>query len=558
MTLLIFLAVIGVIIFVHELGHFAIAKIAGVYVDTFSLGFGPRIIGIRIGETDYRISLIPLGGYVRMFGQFDLPEDEDKADMERYKDIPAYRRYDHQPILARMAIIVAGPLMNILFAFPVAMAMLMSGVQQPIDVDETTIGDVVQDSPAYVSGLIPGDTIIEIDGERVHSWHGLVGEMTTRIGDITPLTYIRNGETNYASVVPEINSDAGYMGIGIQQMQRAQIASITSNSPACNSGLQENDVVDRLIGLYLSELSLEKLIDAIQARPHARLVLGVKRFPTTRMSNETNDFTRDRIVLDTERAGKIKHVTVYGNMLLLDKTAPTNSPLKSGDTLLRINNQAVTDKTANDIISALPAGPVSLQIERISGKIKKEKIQTNVTATIHDIGRIGVIFTPAHQIVRYTFMDALKEAPKKVWARFFETLQVIRMLFQRKIGLNQLTGPVGIARLTGMAAQSGIDVLLSLVLLITVNLGILNLLPLPVLDGGHVVLLTIEWIWTFLFKKKLAPAFLLIYQWTGFIIIIALTIYVFYNDILNWIISTTSIGLYIGRAWEYILSLLPF
>lgn len=544
MTFIVFIVVIGIVIFVHELGHFLVAKCAGVYVGTFSLGFGPRLLGIRIGETDYRISAIPLGGYVSMAGQADLPDEQHD---ETHAHVPAYRRYDTQPVLTRMAIIVAGPLMNILFALPIAIVMLMSGIQQPLDIDQTTIGDVVPGSPAAVAGLVPGDRIIAVAQQPVDSWQELVHALTTRIGDATPITYLRKAQTNFATVVPELNPEKGYMGIGVMHMKRAQVAAILPDSPAARAGIMTNDIVYRVVGLYANELSMDAVINALQARPERRVVLGIKRFPPVRYFHETNQFTRERIVVETTRASTIAHAQLYGSYLFPMVSAPTNFPVQNGDIIRAIDGTPLAVETAQDVIATMPEGPVDLTIERVIGGIAKEVIQTNITVDLISVGRIGVVFAPAQQTVRYTFTDALKQSPTIVLARVKETIHVIRMLFQRKVGLQSLTGPIGIARLTGAAAAHGRDVLLGLVLLITVNLGILNLLPIPVLDGGHVILLLGEAV----YRKPLPTRLVLWYQKLGILLILTLTVFVFYNDIVNWLADSTAVSLLLGAIRRF-------
>ena len=207
MTLLWFIIVIGIIVFVHEFGHFIVAKMCGVYVDTFSLGFGQRILWFKIGDTEYRISAIPLGGYVRMAGQVDVPEEYDKELAERYKDVPSYRRYDKQSVPRRMAIIVAGPLMNLLFALPVAFLLLVTGSNEPLDIDVTTIGSVIPGSPAQISGLISGDKILEVAGYKVKTWQDVVNQTRKRIGTKTSITYDRNGKEIIAEISPALDEE---------------------------------------------------------------------------------------------------------------------------------------------------------------------------------------------------------------------------------------------------------------------------------------------------------------------------------------------------------------
>ena len=545
MTLFWFIVVIGVIVFVHELGHFIVAKMCGVYVDTFSLGFGPKIFWLKIGETEYRISAIPLGGYVRMAGQVDVPEELDKELAERYKDVPSYRRYDKQTVPKRMAIIVAGPLMNLLFALPVAFLMLTLGTHEPLDIDKTTIGQIIPGSPAQISGLLPGDKVLEIAGYKVASWKDIVNQTRKRIGTKTSITYERDGKTIIAEITPRLDEEKGFMGIGISRMTRAQIIAVQSNSPASESNLKVGDVVDKVLGYKTTELSMGDLIDEIREHPGKKILLGIKRFPAERYVSQSNFFFSTNIFVKAKRVGKIEHVSVVpsSQMIFCEENTPSNFPIKTGDVIKLINGRKVEANSISEFINKLPKGKAIITVERTKGKLLKSKISTNITVNIIDVGQIGVIFSPAQQKILYHPAEAIVEAPKRAIEKFNETIQVLNMLIQRKLGLKSLAGPVGIARMTGAAASAGFDVLLNLILLITVNLGILNLLPLPVLDGGHLVLLAAEGI----YKKPLPTKFVLWYQKIGFFLLMALMVYVLYNDTLRWIVDSDKIGLLLGK-----------
>ena len=550
MTLLWFIIVIGVIVFVHEFGHFIVAKMCGVYVDTFSLGFGPRILWIKIGDTEYRISAIPLGGYVRMAGQVDVPDDYDKELAERYKNVPSYRRYDKQSVPKRMAIIVAGPLMNLLFAFPVAFLLLFTGINEPLDIDVTTIGDIVPGSPAQISGLVPGDKVLAIAGYKVKTWQEIINQTRKKIGTKTSITYDRNGKEITAEITPELNEEKGYLGIGVSRMMRAQIAAISSNSPAYDSELQVGDVVDKILGIKSIELSREELIKEIRKHPDKKLLLGIKRFPLIRYASQSNSFTSTNIFVKTRRAGNIEYISILpdSGIIFCEGDAPTNFQAQTGDKIKLINGRKILPNQMSEYINKLSAGKAILTVERTKGRITKSKIITNITVNIVNVGQLGVVFTPAQQRILFHPLNAMKEAPKRAMEKIDETVQVLNMLIHRKLGLNSLAGPVGIARITGAAARSGFDVLLNIVLLITVNLGILNLLPLPVLDGGHLVLLAAEGI----NRKPLPSAFVLWYQKIGFFLLLGLMGYVIYNDIVRWIVDNDKIGLLIGKIAQLV------
>jgi regulator of sigma E protease len=554
-TVVIFVVVLGILVFVHELGHFIVAKMCGVYVDCFSLGFGPRLLWLTVGETEYRISVIPLGGYVRMAGQFDVPEEYDQEAAERYKHIPAYRRYDAQSVPKRMAIIVAGPLMNLLFALPVAFILLVTGETQPLSFDATTIGTIVPGSPAAVAGMVPGDKIVSVGDRLVSDWDQMVGMIRGYINTETTITYKRGDERITVPVTPVLDMDKGYLGIGVQQMRRAQVATISSNSPAARSGLKEGDVVDRLFGLYAGEVSYATLIEEIHDRPDATLVFGVKQFADERYVTDSNTYETARVVCETERAGKFEYLSIYTvkgqDIFILDNDTPDNFPVNSGDRIIKINNRRFKPNTIQNYVMNLPAGKTPVLLERITGNVIKTLEKTNMVLNVQDVGRIGVGFVPATQIVKYHPLDALLMSPKLGYAKFMELMQVLKLLITRKIDLRTIAGPIGIARMTGTAAEAGFDVLLSFVLLITVNLGVLNLLPIPVLDGGHLVLLSLE----AAYRKPLSTRFVLWFQKLGFIIILGLIALVIYQDIYNMLVANESIGLFLGRIVQAVRAL---
>jgi len=547
MTLIWFIIVLGVIVFIHELGHFLVAKWCGVYVDCFSLGFGPRLLWLKIGETEYRISAIPLGGYVRMAGQFDVPEEYDKEAAERYKEIPAFRRYDKQTVPKRMAIIIAGPLMNLIFALPIAFALLVLGTPQAITTDATTIGAVISGAPAAEAGLKAGDKILSINDIPVKTWQSLTQELRYRLGEETKVEYLRGGKELTAVLIPKIDHEESYMGIGIDKIELAQVSEITSNSPASKSKLRVGDVIDRILGISEAELSQSELADYFKSNPGASIVLGVKRFPETRYFSESNTYQFAKVPLTIERVGKLEFIDVAefegSSIILCDDFAPESFPVKTLDKITKINGEKVSPETINEKIYKLPTGKASVTIERIEGKLVKKLFTTNVVLTVVNSGRIGANLFPAQQIIKHRVLPALMDCPKTAYNEFLGVLHVLRMLIQKKLGLKSLAGPVGIARITGAAARAGASALLFITLMLTVNLGILNLLPLPVLDGGHVVLLCAEGI----YRKQLPIKFVLWYQKIGFAFLMLLMVYVLYNDVISWIIDSDKLGLLLGK-----------
>lgn len=191
--------VLGILIFVHELGHFLFAKLFGVGVEKFSLGFGPKLIGKQIGETEYRISAFPLGGYVKMVGEGSEGEAEE-VDHER--------SFAEKPPLKRMVIVAAGPVFNLVFAYIVFIVVCMIGIPSAT----SKIGDVIKDKPAARAGLRAGDRVTAIDGKPVERWNDLATLIADSGGKPLALTVQRNGNTFTVTVTPEIRTAKNLLG----------------------------------------------------------------------------------------------------------------------------------------------------------------------------------------------------------------------------------------------------------------------------------------------------------------------------------------------------------
>lgn len=252
-TLLSFLLVLGVLIFVHELGHFLFAKAFGVRVLTFSLGFGTRVVGRQWGETEYLISAFPLGGYVKMYGEEPGAE---VAPEERE------RSFAHKPGWQRFLIVFAGPLFNMLFAVLLFFAMY-AAVGLPEPVDSGVIGTVQADSVAQRAGLLPGDTILAIDGERIASWLQISGLIRDSGGKKITLEVQRGGERLQIEVRPEVLPVHNFFGeeverrymIGIEPRQELHYVSVSLGTSMQAALVQT---------WYLSELTVQAIVKLIQ------------------------------------------------------------------------------------------------------------------------------------------------------------------------------------------------------------------------------------------------------------------------------------------------------
>ena len=383
--------VLGVMVLVHEWGHFIVAKAFGVRVEIFSIGFGPRLWGLKKGETDYRISALPLGGYVKMAG--DNPLEDRKGDPDEFLSKPRWQR---------AVIAVAGPTTNILLSIVIVSGLYMHGSKQPAYLDRPVVlAGVLQDSTAQKAGLATGDRVVKINGVSNPTWDRAQLElMSTLPGHSLSLVVERNGQELSISVPagPSLEDILGYPA------DRILIGAVTPGMPAEQSGLKAGDEILTVNGKALtSGAELPSIIDQSQRKP---------------------------LDLEIQRGDRKMHVIVRAQQVNVGNGVSRwqMGVLRSGELVER----------------RLPFG----------------------AAIVESVGMNSLM---ARQVV-----------------------YVVVELFRGNISLKQLEGPLGIARESGRAARQGMAELLSLMAMIGVNLGILNLLPIPPLDGGHILLLFIE------------------------------------------------------------------
>jgi len=433
LTILAFLFVIGVLIFVHELGHFLLARRIGVRVVTFSLGFGPKLLTVKRGDTEYCISAIPLGGYVKMAGE--NPEDNRTGAPDEFLSKSKWQRFQ---------VLVAGPIMNLVLAVIVMAVVFYQGAPVPLyEQQPVVIGTITDGSPAAKAGLQVGDRIVTVNGERVDTWEQLSNRIVPKANLSVTLGYVRDGRPGLVAAVPSGQGKYQFGDLGIQPIVHPQIASISSGLPAQEAGLKAGDVVLGAEGQL--DISYEKLIAAIQSHDARPLRLTVKR------------------------AGLTQEVIV--------------TPRPVGDKVM-----------------------------------------------------IGAQFTFLETVsVKPGALGSVKLSVAKNWEWGGQIFQTLGGLITRDTSMKQLMGPVAIADLSGSAAQAGWLPLFTLMAMISVNLGLLNLMPIPVLDGGHILILALEGLARRDFSMKLKEKML----GAGFVLLLLLMVTVIYNDLMRipWIVK---------------------
>jgi regulator of sigma E protease len=383
--------VLGVMVLVHEWGHFVVAKAFGVRVEIFSIGFGTRLWGWKRGETDYRISALPLGGYVKMAG--DNPLEERKGEPDEFLSKPRWQR---------VLIALAGPSMNIILSVVLVAGIYMRGSKQPAFLDRPMVlAGVLQDSAAQKAGLAAGDQIVKVNGASNPTWDRAQLElMSTLPGHSLSLVAERNGQEISVSV-PASESMEDVFGYPTDHLV---IGGISPGMPAERSGLQPGDEILKVNGIPLANgAEFPPIVDRTQAQP---------------------------LDLEVQRGDRTLHIEIRPQQVSGGSGAPH--------------------------------------------------------------WQIGVLRTGELVDRRLSFFPAIVESAGMNAFMARQIVYVVFELFRGNISLKQLEGPLGIARESGRAARQGISELLSLMAMIGVNLAVLNLLPIPPLDGGHILLLFIE------------------------------------------------------------------
>ncbi len=271
-TILAGLFVLGVVIIVHEFGHFIVAKLAGVYVKVFSIGFGRKLLRVRRGETVYALSVLPFGGYVKFAGESDLtdvpPPDPDiplgPLDETPDTEIPRERYFTQQSKWIRAAILLAGPFMNYLLAVLLFIGMYF--VQGVNVVPTTRVGDVAAEGPGAAAGIAPGDTIVSIDGTTVRDWYDVENLLVDNPSESKKIVVRRDGYERESTLTPKVES--GQISLGIFAYQSTRIGRVQKHKPAYRAGLEEGSVIEAINDTLVTDYGdLVRIINANAGRP---------------------------------------------------------------------------------------------------------------------------------------------------------------------------------------------------------------------------------------------------------------------------------------------------
>jgi regulator of sigma E protease len=420
-----FAFVLGVLVFVHELGHFLAAKRVGIRVLKFQLGFNPTIFSFKYGDTEYGIGALPLGGYVKMAGE--ASEDGPTGDPSEFLSKTRWERFQ---------VLVAGPAMNLLLAFFLAAVVLYQGAEvesyndKPVDV-----GVVKMDSPAARAGIQTGDRIVSVSGHHVDTWEEFAIQIQLHANNPAELGVLRQGLELTKTVTPESLDKTHFeFGLGALPNVHPHLVDVTQGEPGAKAGLRGGDVI----------------------------------------------------------------VAVDGEPMTFDAEF----------------RQAIS-KSANTPItlSILRGGmPMTITVTpRLEGKR----------------GYLGVRPTDDTTMIKPSALGALKLSAQKNGQMAGMIGQTVWGLLTRQLSPKQLMGPIAIAQVSGESAQLGWIALAGLMVSLSLNLGLLNLLPIPMLDGGHIFIIALEGLARRDFSMRVKEKMLL----AGFVVLMMLMVTVIYNDL---------------------------
>ncbi|MFQ6037232.1 MAG: RIP metalloprotease RseP [Candidatus Aminicenantales bacterium] len=425
-TILVFAFVFGILVFVHEFGHFFMAKLVGIRVEVFSWGYGKRLLGIKKGETDYRISIIPLGGFVKFSGEEAL--DQKKAPDER--DFMAKKRWE------RFLVLVMGSVMNVFLAVGLMSVINMVGVSSAVYLDEKpVIGWIEPGSPAEKAQLRVGDEILRINRRATNTWSDVELEVGTKPKRLVRVQVRRGGEVLTVGLRTESKSryEMGYAGFAA--FIRTQVMMVEPGSPAEKAGFQPGDIIHEINGTPVHFYEFTKVI---QEHPEEELDVKVRR----------------------------------GDAFVLLKVTPRRRD---------------------------------------------------------DVGMIGVATQMESTTRTYGFFAAIGQSVRENARLAFLVVNFVKDLLTGEASARQLGGPIEIASFSYTAFRMGLVTLMWWIAFISLQLGVINLFPIPMFDGGHILVLGLEG----LFRRDFSPRVKQIVMQIGFVLIIILFTFIILNDVVK-------------------------
>ena len=420
------LVLIGIMIVIHELGHYMVARCCDVHIEAFSIGFGPKLFHWQRGETEFRICCLPVGGYVRMAG-------------EQPTDSPDPRGFNVKPRWQRLLIVLAGPAMNVVLAFALLAGLFMLHYPKLAGATQAaTVGYVKPGSPAARAGLQEGDVLVQLEDKQDPTWEDVALREVVSANRLLPLLVERNGKLLHMAVMPEAEPASGLGSAGWIPQTDVEVGGFIPGMGAERKGLRKGDQFVSIDGEPI------------------------------RMAQKVHEIL-------TRSNGQPAHLVLRRNTQLLE-----------------------------------------LNFTPVRGELAGQPSWM-----------LGVELAPRVVYVKLPFVDAVRESVHQNARGATLIYQFLSAIVERRSSAKSLSGPIGIAQLSGQAAREGAFPFIELMASVSLNLAIFNLLPIPILDGGMILLLLIE----ILIRRDLSLQIKETVFKLGFVFLVMAVAFVIYNDI---------------------------
>ncbi|RZA24706.1 MAG: PDZ domain-containing protein [Proteobacteria bacterium] len=534
---------LGILVFVHESGHFLVGKLCGIPVEIFSIGFGPVIFGFQHKETHYRISIIPLGGFVKFYG--GVPSEE----------VPSFiqgREFWRAPIAARLATIFAGPTANIILAIFVFAAMVMHGIKQA----PAFIGELIPGSPAERGGLLFGDKVVQINEAKIASWKDLQRIISDAPAKTLNIKVERQGQLVDKSVSTdsvdekELPGKKGRIGISpyivptvftvVNKTGALAIAGVKTGERAVRATFNGKDYD------VLFWRNWTAFLQTVAETPGAKnFVVSVQNFDPAKDEGRVSQSPQRNLAVELPESfaysaeGLSEATGVSSSQLTIFKTGPeVGDAVRPGDMILAWNGKPVKNLFEfGEIASENRQENVPIEILRDGQKqtvdlklkaIEVQKLEGKVTIYTLAAEYWGGFVQPDPVEEKFTnpFL-ALQYGAHETWDMVKNIGGALVGLFTGAMPLTTLGGPIAIAKAASDSVRIGWQAYLSALAIISINLALINMVPIPILDGGQIVLIASEAV----VRRPVRERTIENYQKVGFIMVLALIVIATYNDV---------------------------
>ncbi len=507
MSVLYFLILVGVLVVIHELGHFIAAKLLKFKVIRFSFGFGHPLLRFRGPETEYQIALFPLGGYVRILGED--PNDEIPEEL-------ASRAFNNKPLWQRLIVVFAGPFANFCLPIVIYFVAFVGDTELPAAV----VGDVLKDTPADRAGIEPGDQIVSIDGNSIRYWHDVEQMVHENIGKELRFK-VRRGEKKIERYLTPIeyrrrrdegpSSRHGLIGI-TQAPFLPQVGVIDPSSPAGQSGLRTGDLILSIDGTPIR--TWRSLRDTVNRRPRRMNITYVRGQEHSSLGVKLLEPRHAELIARSEVDKSGKRRTVHGlspaEMFVsaVEEQSPADlSGLRPGDLVTTLDSKPIHHWMV--LQRALQGQPdrewelgwkrtVNGRVVDMSGIVRQivrsetdeydNAAQVLVFGAYSDFEQGEATMVSIDGPIRYAASRAVEHGLKAIGVMASSFFSVLR----GQSPSDELGGPIMMFRVASVSGAKGWEPLFLLIALVSISVGLINLLPIPVLDGGHLLLFAVE------------------------------------------------------------------